>query len=257
MYDNIKFVHGGRFNSRGLWCHPDRSIEDTEIIVGIRGEFRISCAGQEYKITPGDVLRISPSERHYGIEPTEHDISFYWVHFTGASDDELPPRYFRPEAITQTELIIRQILHYASTEGYPRESMDFLVRLLIIELKAEYLRLDADNHPLFSTVKEWVRVNCDLPIKVSDVAVHFRYNEDYLNRVFRRFYPAGLKAFIDEQKLQRIKDSLLNDSLTLQEIAAKYGFSDYKYFLKFFKYHEGISPTGYRQMYCNLHTNNR
>ena len=131
------------------------------------------------------------------------------------------------------------------------------MRLLIIELNAEYKRLDADNHPLFSAVKEWVRVNCDLPIKVSDVADHFRYNVDYLNRVFKRFYPAGLKAFIDEQKLQRIKASLLNDSSTLWEIAEKYGFSDYKYFLKYFKYHEGVSPTEYRQMYCNLHTNNK
>ncbi|MBR2460797.1 MAG: AraC family transcriptional regulator [Clostridia bacterium] len=257
MYKTVRYVYGGRFNSRGLWRHPDRSIDDTEIIVGIRGVFRLWCDGEEYTVAPGDVLRISPGERHYGQEETDDDISFYWIHFKGAEADGLPPRHFHPESITQTELIIRQLLHYASTEGYPRESTDLLMRLLIIELNAEYKRLDADNHPLFSAVKEWVRVNCDLPIKVSDVADHFRYNVDYLNRVFKRFYPAGLKAFIDEQKLQRIKASLLNDSSTLWEIAEKYGFSDYKYFLKYFKYHEGVSPTEYRQMYCNLHTNNK
>ena len=44
--------------------------------------------------------------------------------------------------------------------------------------------------------------------------------------------------------------------LKRKEIAEKYGFSDYKYFLKYFKYHEGISPTEYRQTYYNLHMNN-
>lgn len=257
MYDGIKFITGGRFTSRGEWRHPDRSIADTEIIITVKGSFTMVVGGAEYGMTAGDILRIDPGVRHYGKETVTDEVIFYWVHFDGAKENELPPAYFHPESVAQAELLARQLLHYASDDGYPRESADCLVRLLIMELKTEEARSGAEKHRLFSAVKEWVRVNCDVPLHVTDVAKHFRYNEDYLNRVFRRFYPAGLKAYIDEQKMQRIKTDLLEQTDSLAEIAARYGFSDYKYFLRYFKNHEGVSPTDYRRSYCNLHTNNK
>ena len=256
MYEGLRFIHGGRFSSRGEWRHPDRVINDTELIIMLKGSFNMVYGERHYPLTVGDVLRIDPGIRHYGDETVSDEVSFYWIHFDGAEKNELPPGYFHPESSAQVELLVRQLLHYASAEGYPQESTDFLVRLLIIELRADFTRSGAETNPLFSSVKEWVRINCDLPIRVSDIAAHFNYNEDYLNRVFRRFYPDGLKAYIDEQKLQKIKTDLLNPSLTIAGIATRYGFSDYKYFLKYFKYHAGVTPTVYRKTYCNMHTNN-
>ena len=257
MYDSIRFIHGGKFISRGQWKHPERTIDNTEIMLVTKGTVYIALDGREYILTPGDVLRISPGVLHGGTRISTDNVSFYWVHFHGNEDCDLPPVYLHPENLSQAELIVRQLLHYASTEGYPQECVDYLIRLLIIELNTEETRLGASNHRLFSAVKEWVRVNCDLPIKVSDVALQFNYNEDYLNRVFRSFYSDGLKAYIDAMKMQRIKYDLINESMSLADIAAKYSFSDYKYFLKYFKYHEGISPTKYRQVYYNIHTNNK
>lgn len=42
----------------------------------------------------------------------------------------------------------------------------------------------------------------------------------------------------------------------MQEIAAKSGFSDYKLFLKYFRYHEGVTPSEFRSAYYKIHTNN-
>ena len=255
MYENVKYIHGGKFVARGVWKHPERVIDSYELIIATKGNFYIVSGDTEYIMSPGDVLRLDCGVKHYGSRPSTGDVSFYWVHFVGATEDELPPLYFHPESIAQTELITRQLLHYANTEGYPREATECLLKVLLMELKAEHLKSGAGNHRLYSTVKEWVRVNCDLPIKVSDVASQFNYNEDYLNRVFRQFYPEGLKAYIDEMKMQKIKYDLINESMSLSQIATKYAFSDYKYFLKYFKYHEGVSPTKYRQIYYNVHTN--
>lgn len=253
MYEGIKYIHGGRFTSRGQWKHPDRVIDNTEIIIVTKGTFYIVSGETEYIMSPGDVLRLDEGVRHYGSRLSNCEVSFYWVHFIGADTAELPPAYFHPDEVAQAELITRQLLHYANTEGYPREAKEYLLKVLLMELNAEHLRSGAGNHRLYSTVKDWVRVNCDLPIKVSDVAAQFNYNEDYMNRVFRQFYPDGLKAYINEMKLQRIKHDLVNASMSLQEIAEKYAFADYKYFLKYFKYHEGLSPTKYRQIYYNIY----
>ena len=260
MYENITYIHGGKFVSRGEWKHPERTIDSTEIIIVTKGTVYIAVGGNEYTLTQGDVLRIPQGVPHGGTRVSTERVSFYWVHFSGAKESEkengLPPLCFRPENIAQAELLVRQLLHYASTEGYPRECVDYLVRLLLAELNTERVRLSASGHRIYLAVKEWVRVNCDLPIKVSDVASQFGYNEDYLNRVFKAFYPDGLKAYIDHMKMQKIKNDLINENLSLSALAAKYAFSDYKYFLKYFKYHEGVTPTKYRQLYYNIHMNN-
>jgi AraC-like DNA-binding protein len=255
MYEAVKYIHGGKFMSRGQWKHPERVIDSTEIIIATKGTFYIQVGDVEYVVSPGDVLRLDSGVRHYGSRFSTSEVCFYWVHFVGAEQDELPPHCFHPESVAQAELITRQLLHYANTDGYPRQATECLLKVLLMELNAENLRSGAVNHRLYSTVKEWVRVNCDLPIKVSDVAAQFNYNEDYLNRVFRQFHPKGLKSYIDEMKMQRIKNDLVNEAMSLSELAEKYGFGDYKYFLKYFKYHEGISPTKYRQIYFNVHTN--
>ena len=66
----------------------------------------------------------------------------------------------------------------------------------------------------------------------------------------------GLKQYISETKLCRIKTLLLSPDYSLQEIASMTGFSEYKYFLKFFRYHEGSTPTEFRSLYFNTHMNN-
>ena len=66
-----------------------------------------------------------------------------------------------------------------------------------------------------------------------------------------------LKSIIDEKRLHEIKRMLLESEWTLMQIADRVGMQDYKLFLKFFKYHEGITPTEFRRLYQAMHTNNR
>ena len=57
--------------------------------------------------------------------------------------------------------------------------------------------------------------------------------------------------------MTHIKRLLLETEHTLAEVADMSGFTDYKLFLKFFRYHEGMTPTEFRKVYYSQHTNNR
>ena len=48
-----------------------------------------------------------------------------------------------------------------------------------------------------------------------------------------------------------------NEDYSLAEIADETGFTDYKLFLKFFRYHAGCTPSEFRKVYYAGHTNNR
>ena len=55
------------------------------------------------------------------------------------------------------------------------------------------------------------------------------------------------------QRWDAIAPEYMADSV--KEIAALLGFSEPNTFIHFFKYHEGISPTLYRNTYHNTHMN--
>ena len=62
---------------------------------------------------------------------------------------------------------------------------------------------------------------------------------------------------IVDRRMDYLKFLLTEREFTLTEIADRGGFADVKLFLKFFAYHEGITPTRFREVYKNGHTNNR
>lgn len=255
MYENAKYLMGGKFLSRGTWCHPNRLPDNTELILVLKGNFSITEEGIEYSLQPGDVLRLDAFARHWGTAPTDESISFYWVHFVGVDKAELPPKHFRPSSTAQAELLIRQILHYGENPDYPADCADALVKVLLAELN--HTDSQSGGRQTVNTILQWIRYNEGIPLRVSDVAAHFGYNEDYLNRLFKRFYPQGLKAYLDECRLQAIQHDLLHEELSLQALASKHGFAEYKYFLKFFKYHTGLSPTQYRKSYSDFYLNSQ
>lgn len=255
MYENAKYLFGGKFISRGTWCHPDRLPDNAELILVLKGHFSMTEEGIEYPLQPGDVLRLDAFARHWGTDPTTDTVSFYWVHFVGADKADLPPKHFRPSSTAQAELLIRQLLHYGENPDYPADCADALLKVLLAELN--HTAPQTGGRQTVNTILQWIKYNEGIPLRVSDVAAHFGYNEDYLNRLFKRFYPQGLKAYLDECRLQAITHDLLHEDISLQTLASKHGFTEYKYFLKFFKYHTGLSPTQYRKTYSDFYLNSQ
>ena len=55
--------------------------------------------------------------------------------------------------------------------------------------------------------------------------------------------------------IDKIKDSLVNTDYSVKEIAAMTEFSDSSAMINFFKYHEKISPTTFRNLHTGVHMN--
>lgn len=251
MFENIVFLRGGKFISKGKWRHITRTIDSTELIIVLSGEVKIFVGEEKLRLSSGDVLRILPGEYHGGYDDS-NNVSFFWLHFTGADPTELPERVCRPENFERVQTLIRELLHYYENRQYPKECSDSLMKVLLAEIS---LGKSEQGGKLLSEIKEYIRRNREIPLKASDIAKKYNYNEDYLNRLFKKELGTGIKKYIDSVRLEAIKCDLLMSNMTLSEIAEAYGFDEYKYLLKFFKYHEGVTPSGYRESYYNMHTN--
>lgn len=251
MFETVQHISSGKFISRGEWIHPDRTIDSYELIFVLTGTVFINENGVEYVLEKNDALLLQPGLRHFGYRPSRN-TSFYWVHWTGGPD--LSVRFKCQHMIKpyHLSLLFGQLLNDA-LDGMFRESTDYFTRLILMEL----YRSETDNkNQAVNRAVAWIKANDDLSLKVSDVAAQFGYNADYLSRIFRAHVGKSVKAYIDETRIEHIKNRLLGDA-TLNEIAAACGFSEYKYFLKFFTYHVGMTPTAFRAAYSKSHINHR
>lgn len=256
MHEAVHFISAGKFVSRSEWIHARRTIDSHELLFVLRGAVHMSVGAQQYDLMPGQLLHIRPDVVHAGTQVSTETVSFYWVHFSRQSPGAvLPPEHLQLRDPSRLEILCKQLLHYANTPGYPRDCADCCVRLILMELQFQNQEDAASANALCAAVEEWIRIHCDRPVKVADIARSFSFHPDYLSRVFRRHHPEGLKAYIDTVRCDKIKQALCDRERSLRDIAGEFGFEDYKYFLKYFRFHEGITPTAYRKAYYNTHMN--
>lgn len=250
-----RYCNAGKFTSRSEWIHPLYNNETTELMFVTEGEFLLEENGNEYKLSSGDIIYLDAGKTHKGVKITDSKVSFYWIHFYLPNGEVMPIKHLTLREVYPVSLLCRQILHYAESKASPKV-LDSLLCVLIEEIDSQDIKKESLGS-LAERIVEWLRINSDRQLKTSDISERFGYNEDYISRLLKHEYGRTLKQMIVDKRMEYIKYLLSETELTLTDISFRSGFTDVKLFLKFFAYHEGITPTEYRATYKSGHTNNR
>ena len=91
-------------------------------------------------------------------------------------------------------------------------------------------------------VKQYIKEHISEDITISTLAEVTGYNADYLARTFRSQTGITIGQYIINVRMQRIKTLMLDDALSLDDIAQQTGFSSRAYFNRFIKRIANISP---------------
>lgn len=247
----------GKFYTTDKWIHPNRIINSYEIILVDEGNVYIQEEDVSYILETNDLLILSAKKNHFGTKETDTKISFYWVHFT-ISDYELlnlTSNYFNLNQPYKITNLFRQMIHGSYSPDYPNDYVNLLTAQLLMELQIIQNTQNNSFRPLMKEVSEWIRINSDQMLSVYDISEHFQYNEDYLSKLFKKTFRISIKDYIINQKIERAKYYLLNTNYTIKQIASMLNFNESNTFIKYFKYHENITPTNFRNLYFNTHMN--
>ena len=259
---SLQYVYGGKFTSQGTWIHPVGTYETWELIYMIQGTAHMYEDSHQITVHAGSGILLAPGMEHGGTKPSEDTVSFFWLHFRAdRSIHEMLSRLPKSASHldnTQIPIFCRQILHFSQLVTYPDTMNDLLLRLLLTDYAVSSGEDDASSENYFlNDVQEWIRINTKhQALTAADVAEQFGYNEDYLSRLFRNKTGIGLKSWINKMRMEHIRTALLTTDAPLKTIAYNAGFTDYKTFLKYFTYHESITPTELREHFYHTHTNN-
>ena len=84
-------------------------------------------------------------------------------------------------------------------------------------------------------------------ISLTSLAGKYNVSMGRLSEMIKEHLNVNFSDYIATLRIQRAKELLRDDSLSIQEIAEIVGYNDYFYFTKVFKKVAGISPSKYRK----------
>ena len=248
-----------------------------EVIIPIENSYDVCAGTNSYHLFPHDILIIPPGEIHTLTAPDMGvrfiyliDISFLNrikgfasiqalmaqpVYITQASHPhihkgilsrflEMEEEYFADRQYCEIT-VYSILLDIFSKLGYERTHNENLFSDVRIYKKKEYIQK-------LNIVLDYIDANFADGLSLEDMADMVGYSKYHFSRLFSEYTK---QTFCDYLNLRRIKAAeglLLNDSLSVTEIAMQSGFSSIATFNRLFKSLKGCSPSEYRRLNTHI-----
>lgn len=257
-------------NGLSLYPHVHPEIEITIITKG-SGIFYIE--GKEYLVKQGDCIFISPNQIHLASSDKENnEASFYSLVFlpqflTSDRNHLIYTKYINPilQGNKRVSPIIdcskswhADILRLANKiqSLYFSDDNELLCQSAILELwyhiyaNSETLLSPPVNKAAFllKDTLDYLENNYFEHITVSDLASRVNLSQSYFSKLFNQYMHTSPIDMLIKIRLYHSAQMLLNESLSVSEIALRCGFNDFSYFCKCFRIRYGCSPCKYKKI---------
>lgn len=262
----------GKFEAPSMeWQHMHADLVDYELLVITDGVLYLSHGQDNFTVKSGEYLLLPPDGSwRKGFKPAYS--SFYWLHFSTApgslplvlTPGTPPPpaeEYFvipQTGAIPNLEKIVvlmKQLQDIVKT-NYPAIALNAMSTSILTALYGQLsLQSSAQETPLESQkqvyldIQDYVKNNVSRPLKISEIAAAFGYNEKYLSHRFAQVFGIPLKQYILKTKVEQANFMLTDTNQSISEIAKTLGFSDSHNFSRTYKKLTGLSPSEYRNTF--------
>lgn len=227
-----------------------------------RGTYFVS-PNESIPITAGDMLIIPPYTWHSYYPDKKTGWKEYWIGMRGPHiDTRFENGFFGANRLVYKvglrEDIVRlfeQAMELAFLEQATYQQTLAGIGNLILGMAIYF---DCNQHFTNDVVIKQInkarlimRENFLTGISPQEVAQQINMGYSWFRKLFKEYTNVSPAHFILELRLQKAKNSLLNSSLSVKEIAYMVGYEDATYFSALFKKHTGFTPLAYREQFSS------
>lgn len=226
-----------------------------------RGFFE--CRGKRYDLTKGGSFFIFPGELFKYGSDREDPWKYRWVALKGTAVEKLlkqagiaPDRPIHQagprtgSSISRLYRDIQRALRRRDAQGDLRA--EACAKLLI----AEYMRdrpvsppaeqtATAESQKAVEYAVRWLTLQYHMPVAIGDMAAQLGYHRTHFTKLFKRYTGMSPLQYLTSIRMEHAK-TLLNEPLSVQEVAAAVGYADALYFSRQFKKWHGCAPEHFR-----------
>lgn len=202
------------------------------------------------------------------VREMRQDLLITDIRMPGLNGLELVKRIRESESLIQIIFISGYAEFEYAKEGLRLGALDYLLKPVEEEsLRKVLLRYQAAREEKTKQAAQPESEEAGFPIedyrikKVVD-EINIRYTEKislqeladkcglssgHLSALIKRETGASFSDYVAAKRIGDAKKLLLQEGLSIEEVAYQVGYHDYFYFTKVFKKHEGISPSAFRK----------
>lgn len=248
---------------------PYHRHDGYEIFLFIRGNTMMYVEHNCYKLSPGDLIIISPDKLHrsivtdnapyerIGINITEHilhALSSEQTNLAGCfnlmSHDNGGIVRLSSYNLKEYVKITDRFLHMCESDEYGSELMSLSIFTELILYTDRIFRGSKvrkhDNimpHIVIDTMK-YIDENHNGELTLAKISNGVNYSENYISSTFKHHTGLSLREYILDKRIECAK-KLLMDGKNVSDACLMSGFNDYSNFIRSFKKKTGISPGHY------------
>jgi len=243
------------------FCLREKGRVDFHILYIAQGCCYAELKGKEITLKEGSMILYLPGEKQkYRFKAVDKPISCY-LHFTGSGCMEI---------LKECDFLKTQVIHPGkrhifyplfsklSDEKYCKKPLyEKMMNAYLMEFFVELSRIMRAQSMLNRKSQDIERVCAEMrknyteQKEVSYYADMCFLSTGRFHRVFKLYTGMTPCEYINDIRISRAKELLVNTNMTMSEIAERTGFSDQNYFSRVFKKYTGISPRQYLEQYIH------
>lgn len=107
---------------------------------------------------------------------------------------------------------------------------------------------DKMSNDIIEFVQKYINENLEGDLSLTVLSELVDLNPAYLCRLYKEITGSNLSQYINEMRIERAKELLINSNLKIYEVAKAVGYYTVSNFNRFFKKEVNITPGEYRQL---------
>lgn len=115
------------------------------------------------------------------------------------------------------------------------------------DLSVDSLDEDTEEHRLLKRSKLYIEDNLSSPLRIEHVSQELGISSRHLSRLFHSQLGQTFVHYVQERRVQKAKEWLLNSDIAIKDIAKRAGFDSVHYFTRVFTKMLGVAPAKFRK----------
>lgn len=120
----------------------------------------------------------------------------------------------------------------------------------MLDAIAAYLQISKlaswKNEDISRQIDSFIDANIKEELSSDVICKHFFISRTKLYQIAMQSFGMGISQYVSYKRIEKAKELMLDDSLTIAHVAREVGIDDYNYFCKMFRKSIGVPPGKYR-----------
>lgn len=226
-----------------------------------------------HKVKKGDLIVFNAGVYHgkeiaIGTELIEFQAGFENIHIKGLTRNCIVENSISPiiNTINQNTEIMKCCMEIISQQGKDEPALDIkikalgmkllslIIKTLFVNAQRQKDRLNVDIYDkltIVNTILEFMNDNYMYEISLDIISQNMYLSTMYICKIFKEETGDSPINYLIKLRLAKAKEALINETLSVKEIASSVGYSDVYHFSKLFKKYYGCSPSKLKRKQLN------